>query len=102
MLRCQQDDKPYRIIVSIIRGTNAGRALELMRSGMQCASETYEGALKILDDYYDAACAVLDSVSEGICFGMTAILDTRTGKVEHTGSLMGRSQETTLGRSKVG
>jgi hypothetical protein len=35
-LKCQLDDRPYRLIVSVIRGTNAGRALQLMASGIRC------------------------------------------------------------------
>lgn len=85
------DDKPFRIVVSVIRGTNAGRALGLMASGMQCAGGTYEEALKHYEHYMDAAECIL-SAANNVCFGTILIVDTRDGGIRCCEALMGKAK----------
>jgi hypothetical protein len=78
------DDRPFRLVVSVIRGTNAGRALQMMAGGIQCSAETEAAGRELFDRYLDAAAAVLGLVPVGICFGMVALLNTNTGAVVAT------------------
>ena len=97
MLQIQQDDKPFRLVVSIIRGTNAGRALSMMANGSQCCAATYDGGLLLYKSYLDAAFAILENVAQGICFGVASLIHVHTGRIYQTSTLMGLSADTTLG-----
>lgn len=81
-------EKPFRIVISIYRGTSAGRALSLMASGAPCCAASYDDAKKIVDDYCDAASAVLSGASS-VCFGITAIVNEITNKVDYCNTLVG-------------
>lgn len=84
-----KDDKPFRIVVHIIRGTSTGRALSLMAGGMQCAAATMEDANKIAIDFLDAASALLQHIPCEVCFGVLAILNTVAGTIEYSSVLQG-------------
>lgn len=66
----------YRIVIDIIRGTSAAKALKLMSSGLQCAAPTQERAGEIMDQYLDAAEHVLEGVDKDVCMGIIVIVDT--------------------------
>jgi hypothetical protein len=76
---------PFRIAISITRGTNRGRALELMSNGLVIVHQTYESALNALERFEDAAAAVLNAdVDKGLVFGVACILNQMEGKVEYS------------------
>lgn len=79
----------YRLVISVIRGTSAGRALSMMASGTQICADTPEGAGKLYEEFVDAAHAVLANVTPDICMGMVSILNTKTGEILASQSLMG-------------
>lgn len=83
---------PFRLVVSIIRGTYAGRALQLMASGIRCVAETKEAGMKLYEEYVDAAETVLEGVDKGVCFGVVALIDTRTGEFVTASALMGKHE----------
>ena len=85
------NNKPFRVVVSIILGGAAGRALQLMASGMQCAAETRDGAVKLYDDYIDAASAVLSnrSIKKGTVFGIISIVNVDTAELSTSALLIG-------------
>lgn len=89
----------FRIVISIVRGTCAGRALSLMASGLQCSAETIEKAREHYDNYLDCAYPIQCSANTDTCFGMISILNTATGVIETSEVLMGKA---TVVRKAVG
>lgn len=89
----------FRIVISIIRGTCAGRAMRLMASGLQCSAETIEKAREIYDEFLDCAYPLQCSADADTCFGMVSILNTKSGAIEISESIMGKA---TVVREKVG
>lgn len=79
----------YRLVISVIRGTCAGRALSMMANGTQVSAETPEGAGKLYEEFIDAAHAVLEGVDHDSCMGMVSILNTKTGEIVASQALMG-------------
>lgn len=65
----------FRIVIAIYRGTSAGRALQLMASGLIVSHESYAEAEKEYDRYMDCASAVLESVDKGQAFGVITIVN---------------------------
>lgn len=78
----------YRLIVSITRGTNAGRALSMMASGTQCSADSLDYGTELYDNYLDAATAVLRGCDKGICFGIVALVHTKDGVIVKSHVLM--------------
>lgn len=80
----------YRIVISIIRGTNAGRALSLMANGLVIANDLFDQAKTNYDHYLDCAECILASADKGTCFGTVTILDLQSGEIKEQVVLMGR------------
>lgn len=93
------NDKPFRIIVHITRGTPAGRALSLMANGLQVSGRTIEEASGYFDYYLDCAQPLLTSANKGTCFGLTAIINTETNELVRHEVLSGKGE---LVREEVG
>lgn len=73
----------YRLVISITRGTAAGRALQLMARGITVAAETETEGLQLFNDYMDCAHAVLANVSENVVFGVITLYDTKDVRIVH-------------------
>lgn len=75
----------YRIVISVFRGTSAGRALSLMASGITCETEKLEKANEIVDDFLYAADAVLTGpLNSGIVLGIINVVDLAEGVITRT------------------
>lgn len=81
----------YRIVISIIRGTNAGRALGLMANGLTIVAETYSEANDLVDKYLDAAEPILATANAGTVFGVINILDLKKGVIDASFVLVGKA-----------
>lgn len=65
----------YRMVVTIFRGTSAGRALSMMANGVQVEYATLEKAREASIEFLDAASAVMSSIDPSIVFGTVAVVD---------------------------
>ncbi len=68
----------YRIVISIFRGTAAGRALDLMASGLVVHHDTIEQAAAATERYLDAASAILARVGPKMAFGTICVVNLAT------------------------
>ena len=90
MAMAYDNDRPYRLVINVIRGTNSGRALKMMANGTVVVYPTLREALDAKDRYEDAAKAVLDSC-DPVCFGVILVVDLRNGAVHYSGPLLGKA-----------
>lgn len=68
-------EENFRLVISIIRGTVAGRALQKMASGQIVGFESQVEAIKAKDEWRELATAITDSVDEKIVLGSIAVID---------------------------
>lgn len=80
----------YRIVISVFRGTAAGRALTMMAAGRQCEAPTVARANELVDEFLDAASAVLVGIDPGISLGVINVVDLAAGTVPRVELLRSR------------
>lgn len=75
----------FRILITIFRGSSAGRALSMMARGVQCEADTLERSAVLVDEFLDAADAILSGpLDPGITFGVINVINLREGIVQRT------------------
>lgn len=79
----------FRIILSMINGASAARAIKLMFNGLVVSHESCGAAKKALEEFMECADVVLNVVDRGFVLGVVVILNTSSAMVAHTEVLQG-------------